>query len=94
MACNSKTTGSRAKWTEILVFWIQITHIWGRFYLVGFKVIGVIRCTCVKMACNSKVAVYGGPLAFNVQGHLGSSVTRKRLVVGLNGPKFGFWGYQ
>ena len=32
-------------------------HIWGAFDLPGFKVIlGVIRCTCLKRVCISKMA--------------------------------------
>ncbi len=55
MACNSKIAERREKVSEIWDSWILVTHIWGTFDLVGFKVIfGVIRCTCLKMALSQK----------------------------------------
>ncbi len=36
---------------------VLMQHIWSTFDLLVFKVIwGVIRCTCLKMACSSKAA--------------------------------------
>ena len=56
--CSSKAAGYRAKLSEIWDSWILVTHIWGTFDFVGFKVIwgwvGVIRCTYLKMACTLK----------------------------------------
>ncbi len=39
MACNSKMAGCRAKQSEFWDLWILVTHIRGKFDLVGFKVI-------------------------------------------------------
>ncbi len=45
----------RVKRSEIWGWGLVVTDIWGTFDLSLFKVIlGVIRCTCFKMACNSK----------------------------------------
>ncbi len=38
MACISKRAGSRVNWSEIWDSWTLVTHLWGTFDLVGFKV--------------------------------------------------------
>ncbi len=51
----SKRAGRRAKRSEIWDSGIVVIHIWCTFDLVVSNVIwGVIRCTCLKMACNLK----------------------------------------
>ncbi len=42
--------------SEIWDLGLPVEHIWDTYDLVIFKVFwGIIRCTCVKMACNSKM---------------------------------------
>ena len=61
MSCISKMAGRRAERTEI---WDSGTLIASMTYMVYLLLpcgvqghVGVIRCTCLKMACNSKTAV-------------------------------------
>ncbi len=39
MACNVKTTGRRAKQSEICDLWVVLEHMWDTFDLLQFKVI-------------------------------------------------------
>ncbi len=38
MACNPRTAGHRAKWSNIWDSGISLTHIWGTYDLVVFEV--------------------------------------------------------
>ncbi len=55
---SRKRAGCRVKWGEIWD-WGYITCIYGimgTFDIPGFRVIlGVIQCTCLEMACNSRM---------------------------------------
>ena len=53
---TKKIARGTAKSSEIWDSWILVTHIWGTFVLVWFKVIWVIWCIFLKMACNSITA--------------------------------------
>ncbi len=57
MACNLKTAGRKAKRSEIWDSGVLtgIQNVWGAFYLLMNGHMGVIWCTCLKMACNSKM---------------------------------------
>ncbi len=46
-----KTAGRRVKRSEILESGVVVTCIWGAFGVQGQ--FGIIRCACLKMACNS-----------------------------------------
>ena len=55
MACNSKTCHRGAKRIEIWNLLVVGERIWDIFDLAVFKVlVGIIRCSCHKVACNSK----------------------------------------
>ncbi len=57
MACNSETAGCRVNGTKIWESATLVTYVCGAFYFMRFKVIlGVIRCTCLKIVCISKTS--------------------------------------
>ncbi len=56
VACILKTAGRRAKRSDIWDMWILVTHIWGTFGLVRFKVIWGHLVHFLKMECTAKTA--------------------------------------
>ena len=57
MACNSKTAGRRAKkGSEIWQTVIELLRMWGWLTFYCSTSFRVIRCTCLKLACNLKTA--------------------------------------
>ncbi len=57
MACQLKTAGYRVKQTEIWDLGVVVICIWGTFDVLNVLCcFGVIHCTGVKMASNSKTA--------------------------------------
>ncbi len=71
MASISKMAGRRAKTTEIWESGILVTHIWGTFDLVGFKVIlGSIGALMSKWPVSQKrLVIKQKGLKFENQGH-------------------------